>query len=105
MISCSFKVVSLLACLAVAVNASYVTHDTPRITKNDQLQLQSGFPASLLGRGSECQLCNSRYSQVSYRVRYCDVLRAAMQHQLRAGVQHSPGGELLPQGGEELRHC
>merc|ERR1719369_386297 len=42
--------------------------------------------------------------EVPYRVRYCDVLRAAMQHQLRAGVQHSAGGELLPQGGEELRH-
>merc|ERR1711909_110027 len=30
MINCSFKLVSLLACLAAAVNASYVTHDTPR---------------------------------------------------------------------------
>merc|ERR1719233_2166428 len=70
MISCSYKLISLLACLAVAVNASYVTHRTPKC-----------------------------------RVRYCDVIRAAMQHHLRAGVQHSAGGELLPQGGEELRHC
>merc|ERR1712179_318317 len=30
MICCSFKVVSLLACLTVAVNASYVTDDSPR---------------------------------------------------------------------------
>merc|ERR1712179_757161 len=30
MINCSFKLVSLLACFAAAVNASYVTHDTPK---------------------------------------------------------------------------
>merc|ERR1711970_585980 len=30
MISCSFKLVSALACLAVVVNAGYVTHDAPR---------------------------------------------------------------------------
>merc|ERR1712212_71276 len=30
MISCSYKLVSLLVCLAVAVNASYVTHHTPK---------------------------------------------------------------------------